>query len=307
MLLSRIRSLDCKCAAALFRFPSITAGTPDFPMQPLRFFKRTPLLPGFGLTFGFSTLYISLVILLPLSTLLIYVSGMSWAQYWAAITDARVVQSYRVTLLGAFYSTIIVTLIGFLLAWIISRYQFPGKRLLDSLVDLPFALPTAVAGLTLSALFAHSGWIGQWLAAADIKVAYAFPGIVLAMVFTSIPFIVRAVQPVLEDMDSDVEEAAKLLGATPMQTFWRVLLPALAPALITGASQAFIRSLGEFGAVIMIAGNIPFETEITSLMLFVRMQEYNYQAAAAIASVVLLASLTLLFLLQIAQTRFLKR
>lgn len=267
------------------------------------FFKRTPLLPGFGLTFGFSTLYISLVILVPLSTLFVYVSGMTWAQYWHAITDGRVLASYRVTLLGALYSTIIVTLIGFLLAWVIARYRFPGRRLLDALVDLPFALPTAVAGLTLSALFAPKGWIGQWLAAADIKVAYAFPGIVLAMTFTSLPFIVRAVQPVLEDMNHDVEEAASLLGASRWMTFRRVLLPALMPALITGASQAFIRSLGEFGAVIMIAGNIPFQTEVTSLMLFVRLQEFNYPAAAAIASVVLMASLLMLFLLQVAQSR----
>ncbi|MCK9513378.1 MAG: sulfate ABC transporter permease subunit CysT [Pigmentiphaga sp.] len=270
------------------------------------FFKRTPLLPGFGLTFGVSTLYVSLVILLPLSTLFIYVSGMSWAQYWQAITDSRVLASYRVTLEGAAYSTILVTLIGFVLAWVITRYSFPGRRLLDSLVDLPFALPTAVAGLTLSALFAPKGWIGQWFAAMDIQIAYAFPGIVLAMTFTSIPFIVRAVQPVLEDLDHDVEEAARLLGATPMQTFWRVLLPALTPALVTGASQSFVRSLGEFGAVIMIAGNIPFETEVTSLMLFVRLQEFNYPAAAAIASVVLFASLLLLFLLQVAQSRFLR-
>ncbi|MBV4396195.1 sulfate ABC transporter permease subunit CysT [Advenella alkanexedens] len=271
------------------------------------FFKRTPLLPGFGPTFGFSVLYLSLIILVPLSTLLMYVSGMSWAEYWGAITDPRVLSSYRVTILGALYSTIIVCAIGFLFAWIITRYEFPGKRLLDSLMDLPFALPTAVAGLTLSALFAPSGWIGQWFAAVGIKISYAFPGIVLAMIFTSIPFIVRSVQPVLEDLKGEYEEAASMLGADKWQTFSRVLFPAVRPALIAGASQAFIRSLGEFGAVIMIAGNIPFETEVTSLMLFVRLQEFNYPAAAAIASVVLVASLLLLFVLQWWQSRFLDK
>ncbi|MDB5777219.1 MAG: cysT [Herbaspirillum sp.] len=271
------------------------------------FFRRTPVLPGFGPSFGLSVLFISLVTLVPLSGLLVYVADMSWSQYWLAISDPRVVQSYKVTLLAAFYSTVSVTLIGFLLAWVISRYDFPGRRLIDSLVDLPFALPTAVAGITLSALFIPTGWLGQWFAPLGIKISYAFPGMVVAMIFTSLPFIVRPVQPVLEDLESELEEAALMLGARKWQIFWRVVLPSLAPALITGASQAFIRSLGEFGAVIMIAGNIPFQTEITSLMIFIRMEEFNYQAAAAIASVVLLASLILLFLLQIVQTRFLNR
>jgi sulfate transport system permease protein len=270
----------------------------------LRFFRSTPILPGFSISFGFSTLYISLVILLPISALLIYVSGMTWHQYWFAITDVRVVQSYKATISGAFFSTIVVSAIGFLLAWIITRYDFPGRRLIDSLVDLPFALPTSVAGITLSALFIPSGWLGRWFEVFGIKISYAFPGIVVAMIFTSLPFIVRSVQPVLEDLEAELEEAALMLGANKWQIFWRILLPTLLPALITGSSQAFIRSLGEFGAVIMIAGNIPYKTEVTSLMLFVRMQEYNYQAAAAIASVVLLASLVLLFLLQVVQSRF---
>jgi len=271
--------------------------------QSLRFFRSTPVLPGFSISFGISTLYISLVILLPISALLIYVSGMTWSQYWFAITDVRVLQSYKVTLTGAFYSTVAVTAIGFVWAWIITRYNFPGRRLLDSLVDLPFALPTSVAGLTLSTLFIPSGWLGQFFDMVGIKISYAFPGIVVAMIFTSIPFIVRSVQPVLEDMEKELEEAALMLGANKWQIFWRVILPTLVPALIAGSSQAFIRSLGEFGAVIMIAGNIPFETEVTSLMLFVRLQEFNYPAAAAIASVVLLASLTLLFILQLIQGR----
>jgi sulfate transport system permease protein len=276
----------------------------DVVNKSLQFFRSTPLLPGFGMSFGFSTLYVSLVILLPISALFIYISGMTWTQYWLAITDARVLDSYQVTIVGAFYSTVVVTGIGFLLAWIITRYDFPGRRLIDSLVDLPFALPTSVAGITLSALFIPTGWLGRWFDVFGIKISYAFPGIVVAMIFTSLPFIVRSVQPVLEDMEAELEEAALMLGANKWQIFWRVILPTLVPALVTGSSQAFIRSLGEFGAVIMIAGNIPFQTEVTSLMLFVRMQEYNYQAAAAIASVVLLASLLLLFLLQVVQSRF---
>lgn len=278
-----------------------------FVNKSLRFFRSTPILPGFSMSFGFSTLYISLIILLPVSALLVYVSGMTWEQYWFAITDARVVQSYKVTLTGAFASTVIVSAIGFLLAWIITRYDFPGRRLIDSLVDLPFALPTSVAGITLSTLFIPTGWLGQWFEVFGIKISYAFPGIIIAMIFTSLPFVVRSVQPVLEDLEIEMEEVAVMLGATRWQIFWRVLLPTFLPALITGSSQAFIRSLGEFGAVIMIAGNIPFKTEVTSLMLFVRLQEYNYPAAAAIASVVLLASLILLFLLQIVQTRLLQK
>lgn len=270
------------------------------------FFRQSSILPGFGLTFGISTLYISLIILMPISVLLLYVSDLSWVQYWRAISDPRVLDSYRVTLSAAFYSTLVVTPIGLLLAWIITRYDFPGRRLLDTLIDLPFALPTAVAGLTLAALLAPTGWLGQYFAAAGWRIAYAYPGIVVAMTFTSLPFIVRTVQPVLQELGTEYEEAASTLGASDRQIFWRVILPTLVPALITGASLAFIRSLGEFGAIIMIAGNIPFKTEVTSLMIFVRLQEFNYPAAAAIATVVLFASLLLMFTLQIVQGRVLR-
>ncbi|WP_339490268.1 sulfate ABC transporter permease subunit CysT [Pseudomonas sp. EL_65y_Pfl2_R95] len=271
-----------------------------------RFFLQKPLLPGFGLSFGFSTFYISLVILFPLSALLVYVSDMGWAQYWQAISDPRVVQSYKVTLSGAFYATIATVLIGMLLAWIITRYDFPGRRLVDAFIDLPFALPTSVAGLTLATLLAPSGWLGAWLEPMGIKLAYAYPGIMIAMVFTSLPFVVRTVQPVMQDMGHEYEEAARTLGANRVQTFFHVILPTLLPALVTGASQSFIRSLGEFGAVIMLAGNIPFKTEVSSLMIFIRLQEFNYPAAAAIASVILLASLTLLFSLQVLQGHLFK-
>lgn len=270
------------------------------------FFRQPPILPGFSLSFGISTLYLSLVILFPISALLLYVSDLTWAQYWRAISDQRVVAAYWVTISGALWSTVAAVLIGLLLAWIITRYDFPGRRLVDSLVDLPFALPTAVAGLTFAALLVPGGWLGQFLAPLGIKVAYAYPGILVAMTFTSLPFVVRTVQPVLQELGTELEEAARTLGASRWQTFWRVILPLLVPALITGAAQSFIRSLGEFGAVVMIAGNIPFRTEVASLMIFVRLQEFNAPAAAAIASVVLLASLILLFSLQLLQGRVLK-
>ncbi|MBD7978095.1 sulfate ABC transporter permease subunit CysT [Pseudomonas sp.] len=271
-------------------------------LNTFRFFHQAPTLPGFGLSFGISTLYLSLVILFPISALLVYVSDLSWAQYWQAISDRRVVASYWVTVSGAFYSTIAATLIGLLLAWIITRYDFPGRRLVDALVDLPFALPTSVAGLTLATLLVPGGWLGQWFDAMGIKIAYAYPGILIAMTFTSLPFVVRTVQPVLLEMGNDYEEAGRTLGASKLQIFFYVMLPTLYPALITGAAQSFVRGLGEFGAVIMIAGNMPFKTEVSSLMIFVRLQEFDYGAASAIASVILLASLAMLFTLQVIQS-----
>lgn len=283
-------------------FADATVTNPSF-----RFFQTTPILPGFGLSIGFSVLYLTFIILIPISALFIYISGMTWEQYWFAITDARVVHSYWVTLQGAFYSTVAVSIIGFIFAWILSRYDFWGRNILNALMDLPFALPTAVAGITLSALFIPTGTIGQWLAPLGIQISYAFPGIVVAMTFTSLPFIVRALQPILEDADTTEEEAAMTLGASNWTIFTRVIFPTIIPAFIAGASQAFIRSLGEFGAVIMIAGNIPFQTEVSSLMIFVRLQEFNHAAAAAIASVILVASLMLLFILQFVQTHFLAK
>ncbi|NHC60118.1 sulfate ABC transporter permease subunit CysT [Paenalcaligenes suwonensis] len=283
------------------------SGDKSVTASPVRqwFFLRKPILPGFGLSFGLSLFYLSIVVLLPLSALLIYVSDMTWAQYWRAISHPRVVQSYKVTISAAFYSTIAATLIGFLIAWVTTRYNFWGRRMMDALVDIPFALPTSVAGLTLATLFVPGGWLGQYFAAMGIKISYAYPGILVAMTFTSLPFVVRIVQPVIEELGSEYEEVAQTLGARRWQIFLKVILPPLIPAIVTGASQAFIRSLGEFGAVIMIAGNAPFKTEVTSLMIFVRLQEFNYPAAAAIASVVLMASLLLLFVLQVVQGRLL--
>lgn len=265
------------------------------------------VLPGFTLSFALSVLFICLVILVPLSGLAIHVSQMSWTQYWGVITDPRSLASFRVTLLAAAGASAINAVVGLLLAWVITRYRFPGRRLMDALVDLPFALPTAVAGLTLSALFAANGWLGQWFEAIGISVAYTPLGIMIAMSFTSLPFVVRAVQPVLEDLTPDVEEAAATLGATPMATFTRVILAQLMPALLTGTALAFTRSLGEYGAVIFIAGNMPFETEILSLLVNIRLDEFDYGAASALASVILIASLVLLFGIQLVQSRLTRR
>ncbi len=265
------------------------------------------VLPGFGLSLGVSLLFISLVLLLPLTGLVAEISGMTWDQYWSVITDPRVVASYRITLWSALVASLFNGVFGLLLAWVLVRYEFPGKRLIDAMVDLPFALPTAVAGITLTTLFSASGWYGQWLEAIGISVAYTPLGIMIAMAFTSIPFVVRTVQPVLEDMPAEDEEAAITLGASDGRVFRKILFPMLWPALLTGIALSFTRSLGEFGAVIFIAGNTPYETEVTSLMLFVRLQEFDFAAASAIASVVLMASLVLLFAINLWQGRYLRR
>lgn len=234
-------------------------------------------------------------------------SSMSWSEYWSVIADPRVVASYRVTILSALAASLFNCLFGLLLAWVLVRYEFPGKRILDALVDLPFALPTAVAGITLATLYAENGQIGSLLAEWGIKVAYTPLGIVVAMIFTSIPFVVRTVQPVLEELSHEEEEAGMTLGASDISVFWRVILPSLWPALMIGTALSFTRSLGEFGAVIFIAGNMPYISEITSLMIFVRLQEFDFAGASAIASVVLMTSLLLLLLINLWQARYLRR
>lgn len=265
------------------------------------------VLPGFPLSLGISLLFISLVLLLPVTGLIVQTSGMSLAEYWAVITDERVIASYKVTLWAAAIASVINGVVGLLMAWVLVRYDFWGKRLVDALMDLPFALPTAVAGITLAALFAENGWYGQYLAELGIKVAYTPLGIIVAMSFTSLPFVVRTVQPVLEDLAPEDEEAAMSMGASDLTVFRRIIFPAIWPALMTGVALSFTRSLGEFGAVIFIAGNTPYISEITSLMIFVRLQEFDYAAASAIASVVLMASLVLLLGINLWQARYLKR
>jgi sulfate transport system permease protein len=262
------------------------------------------VLPGFGISLASSLFFISLVILLPITGLIIQTAQLSWAEYWAIISDPRVVATYKVTVSAALVASIFNLFFGLLMAWILTRYRFPGRVLLDGLMDLPFALPTAVAGLTLAAVFSTQGWFGQYLALWDIKVSYTWLGIVLAMIFTSVPFVVRSVQPVLEEFGPEYEEASATLGASPAQTFFKIILPELKPALLTGTALSFTRSLGEFGAVIFIAGNLPWQTEVTSLMIFVRLQEFDYAAASAIASVVLIASLVLLFIINGIQQRY---
>ncbi|WP_272516580.1 sulfate/thiosulfate ABC transporter permease CysT [Providencia sp. PROV209] len=264
-------------------------------------------LPGFGLTLGSSLFYVCLILLLPLSSLVVQLSDMTWQQYWAVISYPQVVAAYKVTLLAALVASLFNAVFGMLLAWILTRYRFPGRLFLDGLVDLPFALPTAVAGLTLATLFATSGWYGQYLHQFDIKVVNTWLGIAVAMAFTSIPFVVRTVQPVLEELGPEYEEAAQTLGATRWQTFRRVVLPEVSPALIAGTVLSFTRSLGEFGAIIFIAGNIAWQTEVVSLMIFSQLQQFDYPAASAIASVILAVSLFLLFTVNVIQSRFGKR
>ncbi len=265
------------------------------------------VLPGFTLSLGSSLLFVCLVLLLPLSALVMQLSQMTLSQYWDVITNGQVVAAYKVTLLAAGVASLFNCVFGMLMAWILTRYEFPGKSLIDGLMDLPFALPTAVAGLTLAGLFSTTGFYGQWLAHFDIKVSYTWIGIAVAMAFTSIPFVVRTVQPVLEELGPEYEEAAETLGASRWQSFRRVVLPEVMPSLMAGTALSFTRSLGEFGAVIFIAGNIAWKTEVTSLMIFIRLQEFDYPAASAIASVILAASLLLLFAINTLQSRYGRR
>lgn len=265
------------------------------------------VLPGFGLSLGSTLFYTCLILLLPMSALVVQLSEMSWAQYWAVITHPQIVAAYKVTLLSAGVASIFNAIFGMLLAWIITRYRFPGRKFLDGLMDLPFALPTAVAGLTLATLFSTQGWYGLVLDKFDIKVINTWIGIAVAMSFTSLPFVVRTVQPVLEELGPEYEEAAETLGANRWQTFRKVVLPELSPALLAGTALSFTRSLGEFGAVIFIVGNIAWQTEVVSLMIFIRLQEFDYPAASAVASVILLVSLVLLFSINGLQSRFGKR
>lgn len=249
------------------------------------------LLPGFGLSMGISLLYLTLIIALPLAAMLLKVAGMGFPEFWRIISSNRALAAYRVTFSSAFVATIVNGIVGLLLAWVLTRYRFPGRRLLDALVDLPFALPTAVAGLVLVTLFADNGWYGQFLEPNGIKVNYTQLGIIAAMTFTSIPFVVRSVQPVLEEVEADLESAAVTLGASRWQVFTRIIRPTILPAFIGGCVLSFARSLGEFGAVVFIAGNLPGQTEIVSLLIFIRLDEYNYEGAAALAVVLLIVAL----------------
>ena len=259
------------------------------------------VLPGFGLSLGFTLAYLSLIVLIPLSAVFIKTAGMEPARFWHVVTSDRVVASYKLSFGLSLLAAAINMVFGLLLAWAIVRYSFPGRKLIDALVDLPFALPTAVAGISLTAIYAPNGWIGQFLAPLGIKVAFGPIGVLVALVFIGLPFVVRTVQPILEDFESEFEEAAASLGASRLQTVRRVVLPALVPALLTGFALAFARAVGEYGSVIFIAGNIPMVSEITPLMIITRLEEFDYEGATAIASVMLLVSFVLLLVINSLQ------
>jgi len=259
------------------------------------------LLPGFGLTMGVSMLYLTIIVALPILAMLLKVAGMGWEDFWRVVSSSRALSAYQVTIISALVATLFNGVIGLLIAWVLTRYRFPGRRVLDALVDLPFALPTAVAGLVLVTLFDDGGWYGRWLEPNGIKVNYTQIGIAIAMAFTSLPFVVRAVQPVLEDLEASYEEAAQTLGARDVQIFTRVIWPTILPAFMTGCVLAFARSLGEFGAVVFIAGNLPGLTEVVALLIFIRLEEYSYEGAAALAFILLLTAFVTLFLTNVLQ------
>ena len=263
--------------------------------------QRSRVLPGFGLSLGFTLAYLSLIVLIPLSAVFIKSLGIGWDGLWEILSSERILKSLQLSFSTALIAAFINVVFGLLLAWCLVRYRFPGKRIVDALVDLPFALPTAVAGIALTSLYAPTGWIGQYLEPLGIQVAYTPIGITLALIFIGIPFVVRTVQPVLSDLETELEEAASALGANRLQIVTKVILPILFPALITGFALAFARGVGEYGSVIFIAGNQPFETEIAPLMIISRLEEYDYAGATTIAVVMLLISFVMLFLINLLQ------
>ncbi|ATB28870.1 sulfate ABC transporter permease subunit CysT [Melittangium boletus] len=259
------------------------------------------VLPGFGLTLGVSWFYLTLIVLLPLSALFIKTFTLSWEQFWETVASPRVLAAYRLSFGAAFFAALTNAVFGLLVAWVLVRYRFPGRALVDALVDLPFALPTAVAGLTLTTLYARNGWYGRHLEAFGIQVAFTPLGIGVALTFIGLPFVVRTVQPVLESLDADVEEAAATLGATPWRTFTHILLPSVFPALLSGFTLAFARAIGEYGSVVFISGNMPLKTEIAPLLIITRLEQYDYAGATAIAAVMLAASFALLLAVNLLQ------
>ncbi|OTG91037.1 sulfate ABC transporter permease subunit CysT [Acinetobacter sp. ANC 3813] len=263
--------------------------------------QRSRVLPGFGLSLGFTLAYLSLIVLIPLSAVFIKSIGIGWDGLWEILSSERILKSLQLSFSAAIIAALVNVVFGLLLAWCLVRYSFPGKRIVDALVDLPFALPTAVAGIALTSLYAPTGWIGQYLEPIGIKVAYTPIGITLALIFIGIPFVVRTVQPVLSDLETELEEAASALGANRFQIITKVILPILFPALITGFALAFARGVGEYGSVIFIAGNQPFETEIAPLMIISRLEEYDYAGATTIAVVMLVISFAILFVINLIQ------
>jgi sulfate transport system permease protein len=259
------------------------------------------VLPGFGLSLGITCTYLSLVVLLPLATVFARTADLTGGVFWSTVTNPRVMASYRVTFGASFVAAVINTVFGLLVAWVLVRYRFPGRRIVDAMVDLPFALPTAVAGIALTTLYASNGWVGSRLEPLGIKVSYTWFGIAVALVFIGLPFVVRTVQPVLEDLEVEVEEAAASLGARRWQTFTRVVFPTVAPALLTGFALAFARAIGEYGSVVFISGNMPMKTEIVPLLIITKLEQYDYAGATAIALVMLIVSFALLLTINVLQ------
>jgi sulfate/thiosulfate transport system permease protein len=257
-------------------------------------FKQRSVLPGFGLSLGYTLFYLSLLVLIPLSTLFFKSATLGWEHFWQAVTAPRALASYRLSLGASLIASLLNVFFGLLVAWVLVRYTFPGRRVVDAIVDLPFALPTAVGGIALTTAYAENGWIGQYLAPLGIKGAYSPLGVVIALTFIGLPFVVRTVQPVLQELSSEIEEAAMTLGAGRLQTFRRVIFPHLLPAVLTGFALAFARALGEYGSVVFISGNMPMKTEITPLLIITKLEQYDYAGATSIAVVMLLASFLLL-------------
>jgi len=263
--------------------------------------RRHSVLPGFNLALGFALLYLAFIVLIPLSAAFLRTFSVTWDVFWATISSARVVASYKLTFGASFVAAFLNAVFGLLVSWVLVRYSFPGKRIVDALVDLPFALPTAVAGISLTALLAGNGWIGQYLEPLGIQLAFNPNGVVIALIFIGMPFVVRTVQPVLEESEKELEEAAMCLGATRLQTFTKVILPAIAPALLTGFAMAFARAIGEYGSVIFIAGNMPMVSEITPLVIIGKLEQYDYAGATAVACVMLFFSFLLLLVINALQ------
>lgn len=263
--------------------------------------KEPSIIPGFGLTLGFSLAYLCLIILIPLAGLIFRASSLSATEFLAILTDERTLAALKISFGTAFIAALINVVFGVLLCWVLVRYEFPGRRLIDAMVDLPFALPTAVAGIALSALYAPQGWIGSWFMPLGVRIAYTPIGITIALIFIGLPFVVRTVQPVMEEIDREVEEAAATLGANRFQTVFKVLLPSLTPAIMTGFALAFARGVGEYGSVVFIAGNIPYVSEIAPLLIVIRLEEFNYAGATAIATIMLVISFAMLLVINLIQ------
>ncbi len=266
-----------------------------------RALRKPSVIPGFGLTLGFTLAYLSLIVLLPLGALALRSASLGWTEFWRLATDSRTVAALQVSFGISAAAAAINAVFGLMVAWVLVRYRFPGRRIFDAFIDLPFALPTAVAGIALTAIYAPNGWVGSFFSALGIRIAYTPIGILIALIFIGLPFVVRTLQPVLEDLDREVEEASATLGATRFQTITRVVIPAIMPALLTGFTLALARAIGEYGSVIFIAGNIPYVSEIAPLLIIIKLTEYNYPAATAIAMVMLLISFALLLAVNLIQ------